>query len=92
MHSSTQVHETLRWLLTSIRLVINKADKESLTPLHWAVLCGHVEHLLLLLQNQADPHAVDSEGRTVLHYSVSANAVDSLQVCADIHLGLKRNN
>lgn len=59
---------------------MNKQDNESLSALHWAVMCHHAQHVDLLLRQQADILVTDSEGRTPIHYAVSRNALDCLKL------------
>ena len=70
------------------RALVNTADNEQLTPLHWAVQCEHPRHVELLLEHQADAGAIDRLGRTALHYCVSANALECLQVLLERDSGL----
>jgi hypothetical protein len=45
-------------------------------PLHLAVLGGHAETVSLLLQNDAQVNAKDSEGKTALHFAVMQRRED----------------
>ena len=39
------------------------------TPIHYAVLRGHVEVMKMLLQNRADPNTKDIDNESVLCYA-----------------------
>jgi ankyrin repeat protein len=55
------------------RALVNKRDAGGLAALHWCVLARHPEHArLLLATGLADASVGDDEGRTPLHYAVSA--------------------
>jgi uncharacterized protein len=43
---------------------------DGVTPLLMATVSGHEDVALLLLENRADPNAVDGTGATALHYSI----------------------
>ena len=45
-------------------LHLNSRDKEGATPLHYAVVAGHLEIVSLLADSGADLDATDSSGRT----------------------------
>ena len=46
---------------------VNKRDAEGNTPLHHACLNGHRDIVSLLLENKADPAAVNNKSETPLH-------------------------
>ena len=79
-------HSNQKFVLPNpTRSIINKVDGEQLTALHWAAQVDHPEHALILLQNQADPTALDAFGRTPLHYCVTANSLACIQVSFQQH-------
>ncbi|EDQ86185.1 uncharacterized protein MONBRDRAFT_28628 [Monosiga brevicollis MX1] len=61
--------------------LINHRDTELVTPLHWSIMCRHVEHLARLLRAGADSTVADAEGRTAFHYAVSSDTPRCLRVC-----------
>jgi ankyrin repeat protein len=67
-------------LRKSYKAAANHPDVEGQRPLHWAVLCGHHEHVALLLRQQADACQGDLEGRTPLHYAVNTCQLTCLRV------------
>lgn len=67
-------------LAHSFKILVNARDDEQLTALHWAVISNHPDHVRLLVTNQADPAIGDGEGRTPLHYAVSKNAIECIQI------------
>ena len=66
-------------LRKSYKAAVNHQDVEGQSPLHWAVLCGHEEHVTLLLRHQADASRGDLEGRTPLHYAVNTGQLTCLR-------------
>merc|ERR1712156_1121966 len=61
-------------MIESNKSLINTADEEKRTALHWAVDREHIEMMKLLLQSGADPNCVDIDGCTVLHYAATAES------------------
>lgn len=49
--------------------LMETADEDGLTPLHMAVIQGNLNLVHLLLANQADVNALDSEGHSVVHWA-----------------------
>jgi uncharacterized protein len=60
--------------------VINAQNKAGNTPLHWAALNGHVEILLLLLQNGADPSILNAVGHDALFEAELNEKTKSVEV------------
>lgn len=58
-----QRNETIRWLFSRI----NKYDKVSARPLHYAAYNGHFEIVKLLVEHGAKVNAQDESGQTALH-------------------------
>ena len=46
-------------------------DSDFRTPLHWAAVLGLSQIVGILMENGADPSAVDATGATPLRYAVS---------------------
>lgn len=83
LHWATKLNssECLRYLLQhSFRALVNKSDNEHLTALHWAAQGDHASHMQLLLEHDSSPLAIDAIGRTPLHYCVSTNALNCMQI------------
>ncbi|XP_069813573.1 transient receptor potential cation channel subfamily A member 1 isoform X1 [Dendropsophus ebraccatus] len=57
-------------------------DDSEATPLHYASKYGHLELMLLIINESCDEvlNAVDNKGNTPLHWSVQKNQVDSVKV------------
>jgi hypothetical protein len=55
-----------------------------LTPLHWAAFHGSPEHVKALIKAQADPLAVDPEGKTALHWLSSSKKCASPNATAKL--------
>ncbi|CAL8116869.1 unnamed protein product [Orchesella dallaii] len=78
-------------LLISHKVDLNERDSNSLSPLHYAVAQEHVpphviEIVKLLIENGADPDAVDQHGLTFLHqapYFLTPEIYDELIVFFD---------
>lgn len=63
----------LKYLIPNIpSYLINKANKNGETPLHWACRAGHIENIKILLEANADTHKMDFEGNSILHFAVEA--------------------
>lgn len=60
--------------------VIRVQDHESVTALHWAVLCRSDDHTAKLLKAGATIMVADFENRTPIHYAVCNNAVNCLSI------------
>eukprot|EP00050_Salpingoeca_kvevrii_P005168 m.272751 g.272751 ORF g.272751 m.272751 type:complete len:1251 (+) comp11088_c0_seq1:32-3784(+) len=86
LHWATKLNrtDTLEALLKqSFKTLVNRHDAEQLTPLHWAVMVGHSSHVDMLLKNQADVMETDAAGRTPIHYAISHNSLECLQVLCE---------
>lgn len=57
---------------------VNKLDEEGLGLIHWAVDCGSLEILKLLVSHGADVNLCDKDGQTALHYASSCGYTDCL--------------
>ncbi|XP_075684342.1 transient receptor potential cation channel subfamily A member 1 isoform X2 [Rhinoderma darwinii] len=57
-------------------------DDAEATPLHYASKCGHLELMLMIINEASDEvlNALDNKGSTPLHWSVQKNQVDSVKV------------
>ncbi|XP_056378121.1 transient receptor potential cation channel subfamily A member 1 isoform X2 [Hyla sarda] len=57
-------------------------DDNEATPLHYASKLGHLELMLMIINETSDEvlNAVDNKGCTALHWSVNKNQVDSVKV------------
>ena len=53
----------------------NAADRDGLTPLHYAAGDGHVGTLILLLERGGDPRRGDTDGDLPLHVAVQARSI-----------------
>ena len=58
-------------LLESDRALLQVRDRDGMTPLHHAVVGGHTELAVYLLDQGADIEAVDAQNRTPLHYAAN---------------------
>lgn len=72
LHSAAQLGnlETVAFFLKSSNSIVGALDQFRRTPLHWAVLGGHLNIIKLLIENGADINACDSKGRNLFHYAV----------------------
>lgn len=59
---------------------VNEPDVHGWTPLHHAACYGHKETIRVLLNNKADPAAIDNVGWTPLHHALSQNHCDCVQM------------
>ena len=62
------------------------------TPLHWAVLGGHKEVVLVLLDEGCPIDVVDSKGRNVLHSVVQCGHVDLIGLLVEHGLDVNRGD
>ena len=60
-----------------------KDDRFGATPLHSAVMNGHIEIARLLLQNGADVNAKDNDGYTPLHWAAFQGHIDILHLLVE---------
>lgn len=56
--------------------LINQANIEGETPLHWAARCGSIENVKALVASGADPKIKDKQGNSVLHFAVESGNRD----------------
>lgn len=62
------------WLQRNLRFFLNTTDATGYTPLHHAVLGGHLNIVQTLLTFEADPNLRDPQGNTSLHLASGATA------------------
>ena len=69
---------------------VNMANEDGITPLHVASMYGQLSAIQALIENGADPFAVDSEGMAPLDYCVKEGHVS----CVDYfeELGIKHSD
>jgi ankyrin repeat protein len=65
--SSLGDREMLQWLISHGADMNVRQKGNDATPLHWAASGGQLEEARILLQNNADPEAQDSDGDIPLH-------------------------
>lgn len=74
--------------------LINAADADSKTALHWAALYGQTKVIELLLANKADVNALDEDGFTPLHWAATFNQSDAVKLLlankADMNLKVQK--
>jgi hypothetical protein len=97
----TQLHHcAINGFTTSVKRLlsirnINVNVKDNLngwTPLHDAVMNGHIEIARLLLQNGAEVNAKDSDGYTPLHIAARNGHVDFLHLLVENGADLEAQN
>lgn len=66
-------------LLNSNVIEVDTKDHIGRTPLTWAIVCGHVDLLNMLLQNGANPDSFDQFGHTPLFYAAACGQLEILQ-------------
>ena len=57
---------------------INYKNKQGSTALHYASYKGNLDIIILLIDNGADPEAVNNRGLNMLHFAAQGNQVNSL--------------
>ena len=67
---ATKNESCIWWICEHYPEVIEQQDKDSLTPLHTAVINQNIEALTILLEFNANMEAVDNARRTPIHYAV----------------------
>eukprot|EP00730_Choanoeca_flexa_P003815 TRINITY_DN11513_c0_g1_i1.p1 TRINITY_DN11513_c0_g1~~TRINITY_DN11513_c0_g1_i1.p1 ORF type:complete len:1296 (+),score=285.48 TRINITY_DN11513_c0_g1_i1:64-3951(+) len=76
----TKRADMLKLLLkATFKAMIDRCDAQGLTPLHWAVAANRKEHVIVLLQHQADATMTDLEGRHCLHYAITNPDLSCMQ-------------
>jgi ankyrin repeat protein len=65
--------ESVRALVASPKLYVDMADPDGVTALTYAVVNGHYDVGMFLLEHGADPAIVDNYGRGVLYAAVDMN-------------------
>ena len=69
-------------LLTSGAAVECSGDSKPWTPLQLALKIGANSVVRILLENGADPEAVDKQGNSPIHQAISLNQVlDNIETC-----------
>ena len=63
---------------------MNERDSRMQSPLHICVFASLPQHTRMLLMAKAKLNVSDAEGRTPLHYAVTANALTCLQVILEV--------
>jgi ankyrin repeat protein len=61
-----------------IARAVQQPDVKGLTPLHMACIRGHAQAADVLMQLGSNPFAMDSVGRTPLHYAASWGFADCI--------------
>jgi len=81
---------TVQHLLNENPELVNRIDENGMTGLHWAADRGHVEIVMLLLNNGSSLNAEDDEGQTALQYAVSCGHAKCIELLllSDVHLSL----
>ncbi|MBT9547165.1 MAG: ankyrin repeat domain-containing protein [Candidatus Sericytochromatia bacterium] len=64
--------DLLRYWVSQVKTLLNAADQDGQSPLHWAVLVKHLEMVQLLLDQGADPNLHDKDQNTPLLLSIRA--------------------
>ncbi|VDM95480.1 unnamed protein product, partial [Onchocerca ochengi] len=76
-------------LLLENDIQINHIDKDKHSAIHWAVVCGQLEALVVLLDAGAKVDCIDNQGAQAVHYAAAAENI-SLERCeAMLHVLLK---
>eukprot|EP00913_Durusdinium_trenchii_P032800 g30705.t1 len=63
---------------------INKWDEKKIAPLGYAVACGHLEAVKLLLKRGADITLQDGQENTFLHYAAGYGHLAVLEECCHL--------
>ncbi|KAN0092689.1 Ankyrin repeat-containing domain protein [Tylopilus felleus] len=81
VHTAAQNNQLslLQALLTENPKLINEADVDGRTPLHWAASAGATEVVRYLIDQGADVTKVDGGGWAALHIAVSAGHQEVVQ-------------
>ncbi|CAJ0579351.1 unnamed protein product, partial [Mesorhabditis spiculigera] len=69
---------------------LSHVDKDGHNVVHWAVVCGQLETLTLVLERGADPAVPDLMKAHPLHYSTAAEEIPSDTAIAILHTLLKK--
>ena len=62
--------------------VDNSWDQRGFQPLHLAARWGHIDIIKYLMDNGADPSAVDDRGRSAVHWAAYRSQLESIRVIA----------
>jgi ankyrin repeat protein len=58
----------------------NPADKDGITPLHWAARLGYLETVKLLLEYAKDKNPADKDGQTPLHLAAERGHLEIVKL------------
>ncbi|CAK9101098.1 Ankyrin repeat domain-containing protein 2A (AtAKR2) [Durusdinium trenchii] len=71
---------------------IDRPDSEGITALGYAVWAGHLNSTKLLIEQGADPYAVDSCGNSCVHYAAGYGHPELLEYLLEFGFSMHRRN
>ncbi|KAI6655252.1 Kinesin-like protein KIF3A [Oopsacas minuta] len=89
IHICAEIEESLRCLEflckhSSVNRAVNERDGRMQSPLHISVFANLPQHTRMLLVARAKLCISDAEGRTPLHYAITANSLICLQIILEV--------
>ncbi|UCF29773.1 MAG: ankyrin repeat domain-containing protein [bacterium] len=75
--------ERVRYVLSQEPELVSVKSKAGLTPLHVAVMGGHLAVVLVLIDSNADVRGLDSNGNTPLHLAAASGTPDMVRALLD---------